>query len=274
VSDLHAVVLGFLQGFSEWLPISSTAHVAVALRLFGLEEAAGGGAAFTAVSQLGSVLAALIYFRRDIVDAFRKPAAGSGDGDTVDRRILGPVALGTLPVVVAGFALRHAIEGPMRSLTVIASSAITFAVILAWVESRAVRIRRIGSVAVMDGLLIGIGQMFSLLPGASRSGTTLTAALACGFERHAAARFSFLLSLPAITAAGLFELVRHRHDIFAPGMVRPVALATAVAFLVGWATIDLLLRFLRKHPTYVFVVYRVVLGAIILWMLGAGVLQP
>jgi undecaprenyl-diphosphatase len=273
MSDLHAILLGFLQGFSEWLPISSTAHVAVALHLFGLSENQGMGAAFTAVSQLGSVLAAVVYFRKDILDVLTRPADPRGDPDRADRRMLWPVIVGTLPVVVIGIALKDVIEGPFRALHVIAGSMVSFGIILAVVEKRAPLRRRLDSIGVMDGLMIGIGQAFSLMPGASRSGTTITAALACGFERATAARFSFLLSLPAITGAGLYEMVKHRDAIAAAQMARPMALAAVVAFVVGWATIDLLMKFLRRHPTYVFVWYRVIVGGIILALVAAGVLR-
>ncbi len=278
MSDFQAIVLGFLQGFSEWLPVSSTAHVAVGLRLFGLSDAGGLGAAFTAVSQLGSVLAALIYFRRDIRSVLARPAADahapSAPADQPDRRLLLPVVIGSLPVVACGVLFKHAIEGPLRGMYVVAASMMSFALILAWTESRATLRRKLASVTIRDGLLIGIGQMFSLIPGASRSGTTITAALATGLERATAARFSFLLSLPAVTGAGLYELAKHRHDIVAANMARPLLLATAMAFVVGYASIDFLLRFLRRHPTYVFVVYRVVVGAIILTLIALGNLTP
>ncbi len=276
MSDLHAIILGFLQGFSEWLPISSTAHLAVALHLFGLSDDQGMGVAFTAVSQLGSVLAALVYFRRDILDVLtRGPAeadSGKADPDRADRRLLWPVVIGTIPVVVCGIALKDAIEGPFRALHVIAGSMISFGIILAVVERKALKRRRLNTIGIWDGLAIGIGQAFSLVPGASRSGTTITAALACGLERATAARFSFLLSLPAITGAGLYELIRHREAIAAADMTRPIILATIMAFIVGWASIDLLIKFLRRHPTYVFVWYRVVVGAVIIGMVLAGIL--
>jgi undecaprenyl-diphosphatase len=273
VSDLIGIILGFLQGFSEWLPISSTAHVAVALHLFGLSDDQGLGAAFTAVTQLGSVLAAVLYFRKDILDVLLLPPESAGsDPNRADRRLLLPVAVGTIPVVVCGLLLKDFIEGPFRALHVIAGSMISFGLILGVVEYKASRRRTLNSIGIWDGLAIGIGQMFSLMPGASRSGTTITAALACGLERATAARFSFLLSLPAITAAGLYELVKYRHAIAAANMTRPLILATIVAFVVGWASIDLLLKFLRKHSTYVFVWYRVIVGVVILALIGAGLL--
>lgn len=272
MSDLQALILGFLQGFTEWLPISSTAHLAVALHLFGLSESQGMGAAFTAVSQLGSVLAAVVYFRKDIADVLLRPAGSSAEPDRADRRLLMPVIIGTIPVVVCGVLLKDAIEGPFRALHVIAGSMISFGIILAVVEKKAKRTRRLGSIGVWDGLAIGIGQAFSLMPGASRSGTTITAALACGLERATAARFSFLLSLPAITGAGLYELVKHREAIVAAQMTRPIILATIMAFIVGWVTIDFLIKFLRRHPTYVFVWYRVVVGVIIMALVMGGLL--
>lgn len=276
MTDYQALALGFLQGFSEWLPISSTAHLAVALKLFGLSDMNGLGAAFTAVIQLGTVLAALVYFRRDIWAVLAKPPGRnptSNPGE-VDRRLLVPIAIGTIPVVVFGLLLRHAIEGPFRRLPVIASSMITFGLILAWVEARSRKERRLSSITTWDGLAIGIGQAFALIPGASRSGTTITAALAVGLERATAARFSFLLSLPAVTFAGLFELAKHRHDIVSAHIARPVVLATIMSFIVGYASIDFLLKFLRRNSTYVFVVYRVVVGALIVAFIAMGSLSP
>ncbi|NUQ71522.1 MAG: undecaprenyl-diphosphatase UppP [Chthonomonadales bacterium] len=276
MTDVQALALGFLQGFSEWLPISSTAHVAVGLRLFGLSDSAAFGSVFTAVSQLGSVLAALIYFRRDIAAVLAKPGfmGQAVEADQTDRRLLLPIAAGTLPVVICGLLFKDAIEGPLRGMNVIAGSMISFAIILAWVDWRSTKQRTLGSITLIDGIIIGIGQAFSLIPGASRSGTTITAALAAGFERATAARFSFLLSLPAITGAGLYELIRHWEAVMAAGMVRPIVIATVTAFVVGWASIDLLLKFLRRNSMTAFVLYRFVVGGVIIMLVMSGVIAP
>lgn len=268
MTDFQAVVLGFLQGATEWLPISSTAHLRVVPALCGWSDP---GAAFTAVSQLGTLLAALVYFRRDILGILLRARDGeAGEAAQADRRLLLPILVGTVPVVVCGVVFKHAIENDLRSLYVVASSMIVFAVLLAVAEARNKARRGIDTVTVADGLAVGIGQAFSLIPGASRSGTTITAALAVGLERATAARFSFLLSLPAIFLAGAKEFLDHRHALAAEGAGRPLLIATGVAFVVGWATIDWLLKFLRTHPTYIFIVYRIAVGAAILALLLTG----
>jgi undecaprenyl-diphosphatase len=272
LTDFQAAVLGFIQGFTEWLPISSTAHLRVVPELCGWKDP---GSAFTAVSQLGTLLAALVYFRKDIYDIFasllRKPVAGE---ERADRRLLLPIVVGTIPVIVCGIVFKHAIRGPLRSLWVVAGAMIFFALLLAAAEAFKRRQRGIHTVTWLDGLAVGIGQAFSLIPGASRSGTTITAALFMGLERATAARFSFLLSLPAIFAAGVFELLEARHEILAGGLARPTLIATVIAFFVGWASIDWLMKFLRRHPTYLFILYRLVVGGIILSLLASGVLKP
>lgn len=272
MTDFQAAVLGFIQGFTEWLPISSTAHLRVVPELCGWKDP---GSAFTAVSQLGTLLAALVYFRKDIYNIFasllQKPVAGE---ERADRRLLLPIVVGTIPVIICGFAFKHAIRGPLRSLWVVAGAMIFFALLLAAAEAFRKRQRGIHTVTWLDGLAVGIGQAFSLIPGASRSGTTITAALFMGLERATAARFSFLLSLPAIFAAGVFELLEARHEILAGGLGRPTLIATVIAFFVGWASIDWLMKFLRRHPTYLFILYRLVVGGIILSLLASGVLKP
>jgi undecaprenyl-diphosphatase len=190
-----------------------------------------------------------------------------------DRRLLLPILIGTAPIVLCGVAFKRAIEHPLRSLYVVAGSMILFAILLGWAEARRSHRRGIETVTVADGVAVGIGQALALIPGASRSGTTITAALFVGLERSTAARFSFLLSLPAVFLAGAFQLLEARQAIFSSGMARPLILATLVAFVVGWASIDWLLKFLRTRPTHVFILYRLVVGAIILLLLATGHLQ-
>jgi undecaprenyl-diphosphatase len=269
MNDLQAAVLGFVQGATEFLPISSTAHLKIVPALFGWGDP---GAAFTAIIQWGTLLAALIYFRKDIIQILGRPQGSHSEG--VDRRLLAPIIIGTVPIVVCGLLFKKQIENELRSLYVIAGSMIVFALILAAVEAKHKAQRSIGSVTNGDGLLVGLGQMLALIPGASRSGTTITAALAIGLERSTAARFSFLLSLPSVFAAGVYELYKTRKELAAAHMMRPIAIATVVAFIVGWVSIDWLLKFLRRYPTYVFVIYRLVAGLAILAMLASGLLKP
>lgn len=269
MSDLQAVVLGFVQGITEWLPISSTAHLQIVPSMLGWPNPPTH---FKAVIQLGTLIAALVYFRRDILAIlFRQFSSETDDEQAcVDRRLLLPVLIGTIPVVVLGFAFRRIIETKLQNLYVEAGSLIVFAVLLGLAEARHGANREIGSVTLKDGLAVGIGQALALIPGASRSGTTITTALFLGLERSTAARFSFLLSLPAIFLAGMYELVKYRHEIIASHMIQPLVLATAVSFVVGLAGIHWLLKFLRTHPTYVFVAYRILLGLTIFGLLAAG----
>src|SRR5688572_16952082 len=260
MTDLQAIIFGFVQGLTEWLPISSTGHLRIVPALFGWRDP---GAAFTAVIQLGTLLSALVYFRLDIIRIlFRPKSADSEVEDQSDRRLLIPIVIGTLPIVICGLTLQKFIEGPWRALPVVTASMIFFSIFLAVAEGRYKGDRTIKDITDRDGFLIGIGQAFALIPGASRSGTTITAALFAGLERSAAARFSFLLSLPAIFAAGLKEFWDYRHQILAPELARPMFIATIVAFIVGLASIDWLLKFLRTHTTYVFIIYRIIVGAI------------
>lgn len=268
----QAVLYGIIQGVTEWLPISSTAHLRV---VPGLLHWSDPGAAFTAISQWGTLLAAILYFRKDIVNILMKPRDDQECPPTgMDRRLLVPVAVGTLPVVVSALLLKKHIEGDFRSLYVIAASLIVFAALLALAEWRKKHTRGLADVTWVDGLVIGLGQACSIVPGASRSGTTITAALFCGLERSAAARLSFILSLPAVFLAGAYELVSKRHEIAAHSQMGPTIIATVVAFVVGYASIDWLIRFLRKHPTTSFIVYRVALGCLLFALLAGGRITP
>jgi undecaprenyl-diphosphatase len=270
LSYLESVILGVIQGFTEWLPISSTAHLRVAPALFHWQDP---GAAFDAVIQLGTFLAALVYFRHDIMAILTGHPSDATPGSRTDRRLLVPILVGTLPVVIVGFAMRHWIETSARSLWVVSGSMVGFALLLAIAEMRRSVPRGIETVTVTDGLIVGLGQMLALCPGASRSGTTITAALFSGMERAAAARFSFLLSLPAVGAAGIFEPWKTRHAFTDHAMLGPIIVATFVSFVVGIATIHWLMNFLRTRSTWIFIGYRLVVGAIILAALASGILS-
>jgi undecaprenyl-diphosphatase len=269
VTDFQAIVLGIVQGVTEFLPISSNAHLKIVPVLLGWPDP---GAPFVAVCQWGTLLATLIYFRKDIINILAGKGGGQeGDGSgTPDRRLIVPIIVGTIPVVVLGLLLKHKIEHEFRSLYVIAGSMIFFALLLALAEARKSSRKKIDDVTVADGFLVGLGQACALIPGASRSGTTITAALFAGFDRAAAARFSFLLSLPAIFGAGLKELKDERHAIAAMHMTRPLIVATIVAFFVGWVSIDWLMKYLKNNPTYGFIVYRLIVGLALLGLLASG----
>jgi undecaprenyl-diphosphatase len=272
MSLLQAIVLGLVQGLTEFLPISSTAHLRIAPELFGWKDP---GAAYSAVIQLGTVAAVLIYFRKDIVSltaAFFRGLARREPFGTLESRLAWFVLVGTLPVGIFGLLFKKLIENQFRSLYIISGSLIVLALILFLAERFASHKRTLEDMRWKDGIIIGLWQALALIPGSSRSGTTLTGGLSLGFKREDAARYSFLLSIPATTLAGVFEL---KHLLEATE--RPSALSlwvgTLVAFGSGMAAIAWLLRYLRTRTTLVFVVYRVALGVLLLVLLQMGKLQ-
>ena len=270
---LRAAVLGLVQGITEFLPISSTAHLRITPELFGWQDP---GAAFDAIIQLGTVAAVLVYFRRDIVQLLRAWVEGIRRREllgTTESRLAWFVLIGTLPVVVLGFLFKHAIETSLRSLYVVAGSMIVLALLLAAAELTARHARRLEDMNWKDGWIIGLWQAVALIPGSSRSGTTLTGGLWRGLRREDAARYSFLLSIPATTAAGLFEL-RHLRHASTPFTGAELVVAAGVAFVSGMLAIGGLLRYLRTRTTFVFVVYRLGLGVLLLALLQAGRLRP
>lgn len=251
---LQAAVLGLVQGITEFLPISSTAHLRLVPAILSWPD---GGAAFAAVIQLGTLLAVIGFFLRDL-GSMLAAAARPQTRRSSDARMLLYMVVGTVPIGVAGFAARHAIEGPLRSLVVIASSLIAVGLLMALVEKTARHERQLDALTLRDALLVGMAQALALVPGTSRSGITLVAAMALGFRRDAAARFSFLLSIPAVGAAGVFELPKllQDHEVGTAALVTGLSVAAVSGYLsVAW-----LLRFLRTRTTYGFVVYRVILG--------------
>jgi undecaprenyl-diphosphatase len=267
----HALVLGVVQGLTEFLPISSTAHLKVVPVLLGWGDP---GVAFTAVIQLGSILAVLAYFRDDLarVVAGMTRAFRYGQWRDPSARLGIAIVVGTIPIVLAGMALKLWVpdydNSVLRSMTSIAVVSIVMALLLALAEVLGRRGRQLSDVRSSDGVLVGLAQALALVPGVSRSGSTLTAALLDGWQRPAAARFSFLLGIPAITLAGLVEL---RQAIAAPsnGGLIPMVLGVISAAVVSWLAIAWLLRFLQRHSTWVFVVYRLLFGAaILIWFRG------
>jgi len=263
----QAIVLGIVQGLTEFLPISSTAHLRIIPALLGWQDP---GAAFTAVIQLGTLVAVLVYFAREIAGITRDTLTGKGTLGWM-------IAVGTVPVVVLGLLFKHHIESTLRSLYVIAFAMIGLALVLAlaeWFEGRRKALRGMGEVGWLDAIVVGCAQAVALIPGSSRSGCTITGALFMGLNRETAARFSFLLSLPAVFAAGIFELVKARHELLnTQSNVVGLIAATAVSFIVGYASIAFLLGYLKKHTMWLFIVYRLALGAVLLALLSAGKLS-
>ncbi|MCC6333834.1 MAG: undecaprenyl-diphosphate phosphatase [Myxococcales bacterium] len=269
----QAIVLGVVQGLTEFLPISSTAHLKIVPALLGWGDP---GAAYSAVIQLGTVGAVLVYFAGDLgrlARGFWKGLVDRKPWDTLESRLAWFVGVGTLPIGVAGLLFKKAIETTLRSLYVISASLILLAVVLFIVERVAKHVRTLEDMTLRDGVVIGLWQALALIPGSSRSGTTITGGLSLGFTREDAARYSFLLSIPATTLAGLFEL-KHLLEAAQRPSTLVLVVGTAVSFGAGLLAIHGLLRFLRTRSTLVFIVYRLALGAFLLGLLSAGVLQP
>jgi undecaprenyl-diphosphatase len=271
VDALQAIVLGVVQGLTEYLPVSSTAHLRIVPAFMGWEDP---GAAFTAVTQLGTMAAVLLYFRTDLwriartwTASLRQPELRS----QLDARMGWYILLGTIPIAIFGFVFSDQIESGARDLYLIGTTLIVLGLVLLYAEHVARRDRSIEDIKRRDGIVIGFAQACALVPGVSRSGATITAGLFLGFDRESAARYSFLLSVPAVVLSGLFEL----RDIGGGDEhagVGPTIIATLLAFVVGYASIAFLLRWLAHHSTAIFVAYRVTLGALVLVLAGAGVI--
>ncbi len=268
MTSFEAVILGIVQGVTEFLPISSTAHLRVVPALLGWNDP---GAAFTAVLQLGSLAAVIGYFFKDLVGMARAAWTAVTDRSrppTPAARQFLYIIVGTIPVGIAGIALKHKIEGSFRSLYVIAAAQIVVGLALGFVEKTSRKTRTFDDITMRDAIIIGCAQVLALVPGVSRSGITLLAAMGLGLERPAAARFSFLLSIPAVAAAGVFELpkVLRSHEVGGA----PLALGLVAAVVASYVSIAWLLKFLRTRTTIPFVIYRVALGVLIFAMLAAG----
>jgi undecaprenyl-diphosphatase len=285
---LQAIILGIVQGLTEFIPISSTAHLVFAARLVGLYNGveatlkAQQTTASIAVIQLGTLLAVLIYFARDIINitkAFVRDHLALLSGRS---RINGSVKLshdawlgwlviiGSVPVAVVGLLLKKQIEGTFtKNLWIIATMMIVVALLLAVAEWVGKRNRSMDQLGMGDAVAVGCAQVLALVPGSSRSGSTIMAGLFAGLTRETAARFSFLLSIPAIAASGVLELKEAMHKL-PDGSYLPLAVATIVSGLVGYASIWFLLRYLRNHSTGVFIVYRLIVGAAIIVALLGG----
>jgi undecaprenyl-diphosphatase len=267
VSWLEVVVLGIVQGLTEFLPISSSAHLRIVSGVFFGNDP---GAAFTAVSQLGTEAAVLVYFARDIAHLvavwFRGLRSPEARADP-DYRLAWLVIIGTIPIAVLGVLFKHQIETVARNLWLIATTMVVFGVLLGLAEYYGRQKIELRQMKVSDGVILGFAQACALIPGVSRSGGTITAGLFLGLERTAAVRYSFLLAIPAVVAAGIFTIP----DI-AEGGITPVQMvvATVIAFVVGFAVIAWLLRWVAKHTVYAFVWYRLALGVLLFVALGAG----
>lgn len=278
----ESILLGIIQGLTEFLPISSTGHLTIAGKLMGLisDKNPEQWTAFIAVIQLGTLASILIYFWKDIWnilhdfirDVLIKRA--SYKEQSFNSKLGWMIIVGTIPVVVIGLGFKDIIEGALtKNLYVIAGSLIALAVLLAIAEKTAKFRKELTDITLKDALIIGIAQAFALIPGSSRSGTTITGGLFMGLERATAARFSFLLSIPAVFASGALEFYQAAGFLDSDGMLTLI-IATIVSAISGYAAIDFLLKFLRKNSTFLFVFYRIAAGIIILLLLFSDVIKP
>jgi undecaprenyl-diphosphatase len=274
VSLIEAIVLGILQGLTEFLPISSSAHQLIVPAMLGWEDP---GAAFTAVTQLGTEAAVLIYFRNDIwsiatvwLRSLYRPVLRS----TAHARMGWYLIVATIPIGLLGLTFETQIENGARDLYLVGAVLIVFGLVLGYADRVGTHERELGQISPRDGILIGLAQSLALIPGVSRSGATMSAGLLLGLERAAAARFSFLLAVPAVVLSGLFQLggvLSGEEGNGAP--LGYILLATVIAFFVGYAAIAWLLRYLATHTVGLFVGYRVVLGVLVLALTATGAIH-
>jgi undecaprenyl-diphosphatase len=271
VDAFQAIVLGIVQGLTEFLPVSSTAHLRIVPAFCGWADP---GAAFTAVVQLGTMAAVLIYFRADLwrilTTWFRSLRDPTLRGE-LDARMGWYIGLGTVPIAILGLIFRDQIESGGRNLYLIGSALIVLGLVLLYAEHVARRDRDLTDINRTDAVVTGFAQACALVPGVSRSGATITGGLFRGFDRASAARYSFLLSVPAVVLSGLFE-ARKIGGPHSPAAV-PTIIATLLAFVVGYASIAWMLRYLVRHSTAIFVAYRVALGALVLVLTAAGAIS-
>jgi undecaprenyl-diphosphatase len=271
MSAFQAIVLGIVQGLTEFLPISSSGHLRIVPAFAGWEDP---GSAFTAVVQLGTMAAVLLYFRADLWRITTRFLRGLHDPQqraNHDYRMGWYIILGTIPIAIIGFLLRHQIKTGGRDLYVIGIALIVFSFVMLAAERYGTQRRDVEQIDRDDAWTIGFAQALALCPGVSRSGATISAGLFRGLTRTAAARYSFLLSVPAVVLSGLFELKDVGEGNGAS--LAPTLIATLLAFVVGYASIAWLLRFLVRHPISVFAAYRIVLGIVVLSLAGSGAIN-
>lgn len=269
---IKAVVLGIIQGATEFIPISSTAHLRIIPALLGWKDI---GAAYTAVMQIGTLIATLIYFKKDIVtltSAFIISLKNKDLFQNSDSRIFILIIAGTFPIGICGLLLKKFIEGDARGLYVVSGALILLAVILFIAEKVSKKEKDFSQITIKDGIIIGCAQALALIPGSSRSGVTITAGLFRGLKRDVAARYSFLLSIPAIALSGLYELYKERAVLLNENLLS-LTIATVVSGIVGYISIAFLISYLKTRSNLVFIVYRIILGIIIILLVSNGILN-
>jgi undecaprenyl-diphosphatase len=274
ISILDSVLLGVVEGLTEFLPVSSTAHLTIVEKMLDLPIDDKGVTAFTAIIQMGAIAAVLVFFAKDIVRIVSAWVAGLHRPEvrgSFDYRFAWFVIWGSVPIGVIGFLLRDLVSGSLRSLWVVAVALIGWSAVMVLAEARATQARSEKSTTLTDAVVMGLVQCIALVPGVSRSGATISAGLFRGLDRVAATRISFFLSIPALVGAGLYEL---KDAVKESVPVGPLLVGTVVSFVVAYASIAWLLRFVAGHKITLFVPYRVALGLVLVVLLSTGTITP
>jgi undecaprenyl-diphosphatase len=272
----QAIVLGIVEGLTEFLPVSSTGHLTIVEDLMNINISGKGPTAFTAIIQVGAIIAAVIYFWRDIwrlIVGFVKGLFSAAAREELDWRLAWFVIVGSIPIAIVGLAAKSVIENQLRSLWVVAIALIAWSAVMVFAEHAATQTKHENGLKIKDAVFMGVFQVASLVPGVSRSGATISAGLLRDLDRLTATRMSFLLGIPALVAAGGLEAVQDHQDISSTVGWTATLVALAVSFVVGFASIAWLLRFVVKHSITWFVWYRVALGLALIGMLTTGVVS-
>ena len=268
----QSLILGIVEGFTEFLPISSTGHLTVTEKLMGYDIDAADVTAFTAIVQMGAIVATVLYFRKDIVDILSALYWGLRDPERRDRewRFAVAVVIGSIPIGIVGLLFKDTIETTFRNLWLVGLALILWSGVMYYADVNATLERHEREVSRRDTLIIGIVQCLALVPGVSRSGATMAAGLMRGLDRVTVTRLSFFLAIPALTAATLLEIVSHHGEIATGVGWSGTLIATVTSFFVAYATIAWLLRYVAGHNFSIFIVYRVLIGLLILLLLATG----
>ncbi len=270
---LKAILLGVVQGLTEFLPVSSTAHLRIIPSFFGWGDI---GASYTAVIQVGTMIAIILYFRNDLMNMTKAMflSIKTKDYKSKDTRLLIMIILGTIPIVIFGFLLKNLIRNQFRSMYVMAGSLIFFSIVLYVADRYTKKKVSLETMTTKDGIIIGFFQALALIPGASRSGSTISGAFFRNMTREDAARFSFLLSIPAVLLSGIFELFSQRATLLSgESAILSLVIATVVSGVVGYWSIWFLLSYIKKHSMMLFVVYRIVFGILIIILLYMNIIH-
>lgn len=270
---LKAILLGVVQGLTEFLPVSSTAHLRIIPSFFGWGDI---GASYTAVIQVGTMIAIILYFRNDLMNMTKAILLSlkTRDFKSKDTRLFIMITLGTIPIVILGFLLKDFIRHEFRNMYIVASSLIFFSLVLWFADRFTKKTVNMEKLGYADGLIIGFFQALALIPGASRSGSTISGAFFRNMTREDAARFSFLLSIPAVLLSGTYELFSQRAELMrADSAILSLVIATIVSGVVGYWSIGFLLNFIKKHSMMLFVVYRIAFGILIIILLSTKVIS-